>query len=116
MEPDDLVLFVNTFSKNWAMTGWRIGWISAPPALGKEIENLIQYSTSGVARSCSAPGSSRWSSGEDFVARQVERARAESREIVAAGSARPLRSQGRTGPSICVHCRRRARPVASRSG
>ena len=25
MEPEDRVLFVNTFSKNWAMTGWRIG-------------------------------------------------------------------------------------------
>ena len=46
---DDRILFVNTFSKNWAMTGWRIGWLSAPPALGQVIENLIQYSTSGVA-------------------------------------------------------------------
>ena len=48
-EDDDRILFVNTFSKNWAMTGWRIGWLSAPPALGQMIENLIQYSTSGVA-------------------------------------------------------------------
>ena len=31
MEPDDRVLFVNTFSKNWAMTGWRVGWIGAQP-------------------------------------------------------------------------------------
>ena len=29
--PDDRILFVNTFSKNWAMTGWRIGWIAAHP-------------------------------------------------------------------------------------
>ncbi|HEV3396475.1 MAG TPA: aminotransferase class I/II-fold pyridoxal phosphate-dependent enzyme, partial [Xanthobacteraceae bacterium] len=41
MEPDDRVLFVNTFSKNWAMTGWRIGWIMANPALGQVIENMI---------------------------------------------------------------------------
>jgi aspartate/methionine/tyrosine aminotransferase len=40
--PDDRVLYVNTFSKNWAMTGWRIGWIAAPEALGAVIENLIQ--------------------------------------------------------------------------
>ena len=45
----DRIIFVNTFSKNWAMTGWRIGWIGAPEALGPVIENLIQYSTSGVA-------------------------------------------------------------------
>ena len=50
MEAEDRVLFVNTFSKNWAMTGWRIGWIAAHPALGQVIENMIQYSTSGVAQ------------------------------------------------------------------
>ena len=48
MEPDDKILFVQTMSKNWAMTGWRIGWLEAPAALGSTIENLIQYSTSGV--------------------------------------------------------------------
>src|SRR5581483_3481779 len=48
MEPEDRILFVNTFSKNWAMTGWRIGWIRAHPALGQVVENMIQYSTSGV--------------------------------------------------------------------
>ena len=31
MEPEDRILFVNTFSKNWAMTGWRIGWLRAHP-------------------------------------------------------------------------------------
>ena len=54
MEPEDRILFVNTFSKNWAMTGWRIGWITTHPSLQQTFENLIQYSTSGVAHSCSA--------------------------------------------------------------
>ena len=48
IEDQDKVIFVNTFSKNWAMTGWRAGWISAPEELGQVFENLIQYSTSGV--------------------------------------------------------------------
>ena len=47
MEEGDRVLFVQTMSKNWAMTGWRLGWIEAPPQLGQAIENLIQYSSSG---------------------------------------------------------------------
>ena len=49
IEADDRVIFVNTFSKNWAMTGWRIGWIEAAKVLAPVIENLIQYATSGVA-------------------------------------------------------------------
>jgi aspartate/methionine/tyrosine aminotransferase len=47
MEENDRIIFVQTFSKNWAMTGWRLGWIEAPPVFGPAIENLIQYSTSG---------------------------------------------------------------------
>ena len=47
---EDRILFVNTFSKNWAMTGWRIGWLTTHPRLQQVFENLIQYSTSGVAQ------------------------------------------------------------------
>ncbi|MBL0370587.1 pyridoxal phosphate-dependent aminotransferase [Rhizobium sp. KVB221] len=49
MEPEDKILFVNSFSKNWSMTGWRVGWIVAPPQTGQVLENLVQYATSGVA-------------------------------------------------------------------
>jgi aspartate/methionine/tyrosine aminotransferase len=83
MSPDDRILFVNTFSKNWAMTGWRIGWIQADPALGQVIENLIQASTSGVAVFMQRAAVVALEQGEEFVARQVARAR-RGREIVAA--------------------------------
>ena len=73
MEEDDRILFVNTFSKNWAMTGWRIGWISAPPALGSVIENLIQYSTSGVAAFMQRGAVAALEEGEEFV-RDADRA------------------------------------------
>ncbi len=86
MEEDDLIIFVNTFSKNWAMTGWRIGWISAPPVLGPVIENLIQYSTSGVAAFMQRGATAALEEGEDFVRLQIERARV-GREIVCGGLA-----------------------------
>jgi aspartate/methionine/tyrosine aminotransferase len=75
MEPDDRILFVNTFSKNWAMTGWRIGWIAAHPSLGQVIENLIQYSTSGVAQFMQRAAVAALERGEGFVAHQIARAR-----------------------------------------
>ena len=75
MESEDRVLFVNTFSKNWAMTGWRIGWIAAHPKLGQVIENMIQYSTSGVAQFMQRAAVTAIERGESFVTHLIERAR-----------------------------------------
>jgi len=80
MDADDRILFVNTFSKNWAMTGWRIGWIAAHPALGQVIENMIQYATSGVAQFMQRAAVTAIERGESFVAHLIERAR-RGREI-----------------------------------
>jgi aspartate/methionine/tyrosine aminotransferase len=44
--PDDRLVSTNTFSKAWCMTGWRLGWMVAPPALMPEIGKLIEYNTS----------------------------------------------------------------------
>jgi aspartate/methionine/tyrosine aminotransferase len=81
---DDRVIFVNTFSKNWAMTGWRIGWLSVPPALGGVIENLIQYSTSGVAAFMQRGAIAALEDGEGFAEMQVARS-ATGRKIVCDG-------------------------------
>ena len=81
MEPEDKVLFVQTFSKNWAMTGWRLGWIEAPPGLGQVIENLVQYQSSGTPVFIQRAGVAAMEGGEAFVAEQIARARA-GREIV----------------------------------
>ena len=75
-EDGDRILFTNTFSKNWAMTGWRLGWLAAPPELGQMIENLIQYSTSGVAAFMQRAAVAALDDGEAFLHQQVERARA----------------------------------------
>jgi aspartate/methionine/tyrosine aminotransferase len=90
MDEEDRILFVQTFSKNWAMTGWRIGWLEAPPALGQVIENLIQYSTSGSPVFVQRAALTALDEGEAFVAAQIARARA-GRAIVHEGLTRSNR-------------------------
>ncbi len=80
-EPDDRILYVNSMSKNWAMTGWRGGRIEAPAVVGETIENLIQYSTSGVATFMQKGAIAALNDGDDFIAEQVARA-TRGREIV----------------------------------
>jgi aspartate/methionine/tyrosine aminotransferase len=84
--PTDRIVFAQTFSKNWAMTGWRLGWLQAPAELGQVIENLVQYNTSGVAPFLQRAGVVALEDGEEFARGQIERA-AEGRRIVTAALA-----------------------------
>jgi len=77
----DRILFVNSFSKNWSMTGWRIGWIVAPPETGQVLENLVQYSTSGVAHFMQMGAVAALNEGDDFVRSNIEKA-TRSRDIL----------------------------------
>ena len=81
MVPDDKVMFVNSFSKNWSMTGWRVGWIVAPPQTGQVLENLIQYSTSGVAQFMQRGAAAALNEGDSFVQSNIDKAR-RSRDIL----------------------------------
>lgn len=80
-DADDRIIFVNSFSKNWSMTGWRVGWIVAPPETGQVFENLIQYSTSGVAQFVQRGAVAALDHGDDFVRANFERA-ARSRDLL----------------------------------
>ena len=42
----DRVISVNSFSKAWLMTGWRLGWIVAPPTIAADLGKLIEFNTS----------------------------------------------------------------------
>lgn len=75
MEPEEKLLVVNTFSKNWAMTGWRIGWIIAPQSLGQVMENLVQYNTSGVPVFLQRGATVALEEGEEFLAMQLDQVR-----------------------------------------
>ena len=75
IEADDRVLFIHTLSKNWAMTGLRLGWIETPAVLAPLVANLIQYSTSGVAVPLQRGAVAALEYGEPFITRQLERFR-----------------------------------------
>ncbi len=81
MEPEDRIIFANSFSKNWSMTGWRVGWMVAPAEIGQTLTNLIQYSTSGVAQFMQKGAIAALDHGDDFVRTNIERART-SRDIL----------------------------------
>jgi aspartate aminotransferase len=45
-EAYDLTITVNGFSKAYAMTGWRLGYLAAPEAVAKAVDNIQSHSTS----------------------------------------------------------------------
>ena len=80
-DADERLIVVNTFSKNWSMTGWRIGWLVMPEALGQVYENLVQYNTSGVATFLQYGAVAALERGEPVLREMVARCR-RGRDIV----------------------------------
>lgn len=79
--PDEPVIGIQSFSKAWAMTGWRLGWLVHPPALGEVFGRLIEFSTSGGQPFLQAGALAAIQQGEPYVAETVERCRSNG-EIV----------------------------------
>jgi aspartate/methionine/tyrosine aminotransferase len=80
-EADDRVIVVNSFSKTWSMTGWRLGWITAPAALGPTFEMLTEYNIAGPPGFVQRAGIVAVQDGEPFIAEIVARYRA-ARDLV----------------------------------
>jgi aspartate/methionine/tyrosine aminotransferase len=80
-EDEERMMLANTFSKNWAMTGWRVGWLQAPKALGPAVERIIQVSSSGTAAFLQRGCVAALDNGEEFLVAQVAKARA-NRDLV----------------------------------
>lgn len=68
-DPEDRLIVINSFSKSWAMTGWRLGWMVHPPSLGPTLAMITQYTTSGVSTFLQHAGVAAVRDGEPFVAR-----------------------------------------------
>jgi aspartate/methionine/tyrosine aminotransferase len=74
---DDRVVSANTFSKSWMMTGWRLGWITAPPALLADLAKLIEFNICCAQSFVQRAGIAAVTKGEEvttaFVARLKSR-------------------------------------------
>ena len=81
-EPDDNIFIINSFSKSWAMTGWRIGWLVHPPALDAAMDIICIANNTGPTVFAQYGAMAALSTqGDAFRAEMVERCRA-GREIV----------------------------------
>jgi aspartate aminotransferase len=82
--PNDPLLVVNSFSKTWAMTGWRLGWLVAPKELGQILESLIDYNVSGTPTFIQPAAIAALCEGDAFITRMVEYCR-KGRDILTDG-------------------------------
>jgi aspartate aminotransferase len=97
---DDALFVINSFSKNWAMTGWRIGWMIAPARLCDALQTLAGVDNTGatVFAQYGALAALPDPRGEHFVAEMRERCR-HGRALVdtaahASSRVKPLRVEG----------------------
>ncbi len=74
--PDDRVVSVNSFSKSWSMTGWRLGWIAAPPALMDSLAKLNEFNMSSAPTFVQHAGVAALDQGDSFIAETRARYRA----------------------------------------
>jgi aspartate/methionine/tyrosine aminotransferase len=87
--PDDPLLVLNSFSKPWAMTGWRVGWLTHPAGLGEQFAKLVQINTSGVPHFLQRGAVAALEKGDAFVAEMLERCRAGNELVFQRLSAQP---------------------------
>lgn len=72
-EPEDRLFIVNSFSKNWAMTGWRLGWMVGPAEAESRLYDLILYDYMGPPNFTQPGAIEALKHGEQFIREQRER-------------------------------------------
>ena len=64
----DRVISINSFSKAWSMTGWRLGWICAPQQLEQTLAMLSEFNIAGPAGFIQQAGIKMLDDGEAEIA------------------------------------------------
>lgn len=83
-QPNDRLIVTNTFSKNWAMTGWRAGWLVFPEMMQGYFARIGQYSTTSIPTFIQHAAIEALEKGDDFIRTMVARC-AQSRAIFMEG-------------------------------
>lgn len=83
-DPQDRLVSTNSFSKAWRMTGWRLGWIVAPPPLQEALGVLLEYNTSCAPDFVQEGALAALTGGETAVA-ELRADLAQARDQVLAG-------------------------------
>jgi len=81
---DERVICVNSFSKAWLMTGWRLGWIVAPASLMDDLGKLVEYNTSCAPAFVQHAGIAAIEQGERFTRELVRDLKASRDHLVRA--------------------------------
>jgi len=81
---DDKYLIVNSFSKSWAMTGWRLGWLTAPKSLIKALEIVSEFNFSCIFAPVQIAGITALEQGETFIRASTARYRAALEAVLCA--------------------------------
>jgi aspartate/methionine/tyrosine aminotransferase len=74
-EPREPVFILNGFSKAWAMTGWRLGWMITPSGMAEPMSVLAECNNTGATAFTQYGGIAALDHGESFLADFVERCR-----------------------------------------
>ena len=74
-EPEEPVFVLNGFSKAWAMTGWRLGWMITPSGMAETMAVLAECNNTGSTAFAQYGGVAALDDGEPFVAEFVARCR-----------------------------------------
>lgn len=88
-DPDDRLLVAHSFSKSFLMTGWRLGWLVAPPGLTDTLGKLIEFNSSCAPVFVQRGGLAALAIADEFVPELVQRLRARRDQLVGALAALP---------------------------
>ncbi len=66
-EPEDPVVVISGFSKAWAMTGWRIGWVVSPASWGEQWAAMSECFNTGTPPFVQLAAMAALEQGEPFV-------------------------------------------------